>query len=1174
MMETNIEDIYPLSPMQKGMLFHILYSQESGVYYEQSAWEIAGALDVAAFRQAWTLLIARHPVLRTSFLWEELDEPVQVVVDRVELPLEEVDWRDVPAAAHAERLAALQEQERERGFDLAQAPLMRLHLIRLDETHSIFLWGQSHLLADGWSFSILMGELFQAYEMIRQTGRAHLPPVQPFRDYFAWLQAQDAQQMESYWRTALQDFETPTCLPLGLAGQSGEGAVTQVRLSARLSADLTGLARSCGVTLSTVMQAALALTLARYSREEDICFGLTVSGRPPNLPGVDAMVGMFINTLPLRVRIPVGQPAAVWLKQLQVQVSEMRQYEFAPLVDVQRWSSIPHHQPLFETLFVFENYPVDAALKQSGGSLQVKEVAAFTRTNYPLVVAVSPGSDIGIELHYRTERLSETATQRFLGHLIHLLEGFVAQPEMPVERLPMLTEAEYQDLIVSRNQTAAPRPLLTATQIFEQQAADHPDATALDFEGREMTYAELNRQANQLAHYLQLHGVGPEGLVGLYFERSSDMYIAILAVQKAGGAYLPLDPAYPADRLAFMIADSGTPLILTHAHLMNSLPVHDCAVIAVDAEQEAIAALPGDNLPCPANSDHLAYVIYTSGSTGRPKGVLIEQRGLVNLSLNHSEAFHLEPGCRVLQFFSYNFDGSVADIFMTFLSGACLVTGSQDALMPGPNLTRLLREERVTHAILTTSALAALEDVDLPDLRCFMTGGEAAVHEVIARWFAGRQYFNVYGPTEISIVSNMYEVKDIERETENIPIGLPQPNYRVYILDRHQNPLPVGVPGELYIAGVGVARGYLNRPELTAERFPIDPFALQPGARMYKSGDLVRWREDGQIEFLGRVDFQIKIRGFRVELEEIERVMEHHPDISQAVVVVSGKQTSNPHLVSFVTMKHEDGNENQPGWVMSVDGVREYLKGKLPAYMIPDQIVVTPSLPLSPAGKVDRKVLEGLASEYEPARTAWQAPRTAVEAGLAELYEQVLKVERVGLSDDFFALGGHSLLATQLNSRIRQAFGVDLPLARQFENPQVGSLARIIEELLLQSTADPVDGRVEARHWDEKIPFSYSQSRLWFLSQLAPESSAYNIPIAIRLIGFLDVPRLETALSAILQRHAVLRSRFEQVDGIPVQLIMPDQPVQLVCDDLTALADEGRSAALESDHSRRERATV
>jgi amino acid adenylation domain-containing protein len=1041
----NVESFYPLSPMQQGMIFHSLLAPESGMYVEQVSCRLRGCLDIPAFERAWQRVIERHSILRTGFAGEELKEPVQVVHKRVTLPLEQQDWRGLTAAEQAARLDSFLQAGRARGFKLAEPPLMRLALIRVADDACDFVWCYHHALLDGWSVPLLMREVFAFYDAFRRGQDLRLAPPRPYRDYIAWLKKQDAARAEAFWRRTLAGFTAPTPLTVDRASTGDGGCAEQeIRLPLEATSALQSFARKHQLTMNTLVQGAWALLLSRYSGEESVVFGATVSGRPAELPGAETMIGLFINTLPVRVHAPPEAPLTAWLKELQAQQFEMRQYEYSSLVQIQGWSDVPRNQPLFESILVFENYPISEALSEHTEGLEILNLRSAEQTNFPLALVAGVSGELMLKILYDKSRFEAGAIRRMIGHLQTLLDGMAANLDGQPGSLgdvPLLTAAERHQLLIEWNDTAAEFPAdRCAHQLFESQVERTPEAVAIVCNGQRLTYAELNRNANQLAHHLQTLGVKPETLVGICLERSAEMIVAALGVLKAGGAYVPLDPAYPLERLAFMLEDSGASILITQQRLLERLPPNHAQKVFLD---EPVSHTNGGNPVSNVSPENLAYVIYTSGSTGQPKGALLQHRGLCNLCQVYIRDFEITPESRVLQFFSLSFDGSVADSFPSLVAGAALVIAKQEALLPGPGLIRLLRDQAITVAYLPPAVLAALPDDELPSLKTLISAGESCSREIAARWSPGRRFFNAYGPTEATVAASHYLVTETPKDNL-VPIGRPIANTQLYLLDSRLRPVPVGVPGELHVGGVGLARGYLNRPELTAEKFIairelensplLQSFGFAQGKSpiLYKTGDLARYRPDGNIEFLGRMDHQVKIRGFRIEPGEIEAVLKRHPALQDAVVVAK-ESRGEKRLVAYVVPKEEGG----PG----IEELRGFLQAKLPAYMTPAAFVSLAALPLNPNGKVDRKALPASDSDRPDLAKTFVAPRDALELQLSRIWEDILGVQPVGVTDDFFELGGHSLLAVRLAAQVRQQLGRDLQLMTLFQNTTVEQLA-------------------------------------------------------------------------------------------------------------------------------------
>ena len=1050
-----MEDLYPLSPMQQGMLFHSVYAPDSGMYTGQLSFALRGELDAEAFARAWQRAVERHAILRTSFIWENLDEPLQAVNKGVRARLEQHDWREW-AAEQERRLAVLLEEERRRGFDLAVAPLMRLKLVRLGTESYRLVWTHHHLLLDGWSLSLLLREVFDDYEALRRGVDARPPRARPYRDYVAWLRQQDASRAESFWRAYLAGFLAPTPLAVDHAPADAAREPETLRRRACLSAEATGrlraLARQHRLTLNTLVQGAWALLLSRYSRERDVLYGATVAGRPASLAGVDEMIGLFINTLPVRVRVPAELPVLEWLRRLQAAQVSAREYEHSPLVEVQAWSEAPRGRPLFESLLVFENYPVDARALGRGAGLEASDVRWFDQTNYPLTLVAVPGQELTLELLYDGRRFNGDVIERMLGHLQTILDSFTADPSRPLSRVPLVTPAERRLLLSQWSDTRRDNPWRgrRVHQLFEEQARKAPERMALMCGREQLTYGELNARANRLAHYLLRLGVGPESRVCICLEPGAEMIVAVLGVLKAGGAYVPLDPAYPEERLALMLDDSRARVLLTESRLLEGrLREVRARAVCLDAERAEIAREPPDDPAVEVASDSLLYAIYTSGSTGRPKGAGVTHGGFVNLLNWFVSEFGLTARDKVLIISSFSFDLTQKDIFAPLVAGGQLhLSGS--AFYDAAEISETVAEQEITLLNCTPSAFYPLVDGTGPDalrrlasLRYVFLGGEPINVSRLREWASAPHFkaevVNTYGPTECTDTCSSFRLSDFEQSpTSAPPIGKPNDNAELLILDRHLNLVPQGVAGELCVGGAGVGRGYLNDPAATAEKFIPHPFSAEPGARLYKTGDLARHLPDGNIEFLGRLDQQVKVRGYRVEPGEIEAVMRQHEAVKECVVVARADAHGDPRLVAYVVA----GQGARPP---AAAGLRRYLADRLPAHMVPSVFVPLDELPLTPSGKVNRRALPAPDAAGDEGRAEHVAPRTPVEEVLAGIWRELLGVRRVGVYDNFFELGGHSLLAMRCLSAMRRLFRMEIPLRVLFETANLEELARALK---------------------------------------------------------------------------------------------------------------------------------
>jgi amino acid adenylation domain-containing protein/non-ribosomal peptide synthase protein (TIGR01720 family) len=1147
-----IEDLYPLSPMQQGMLFQTLQAPGSGVYIGQLSLDVNVDLNVPVFERAWSQVIERHAILRTGFFWRDLDAPVQAVFPSARLPLDHQDWRHLAEADVRSRLAEHLAADRRRGFDLSAPPLLRLALLRLAEARYRLVFSSHHATFDGWSWSILLREIFALYEAGLRGTKPELQAVAPYRAYIAWLQGEDMTAAEGFWRRDLAGFAEPTPLPDGPLARLREAAAplfvtAWTRLSPEATAALRTFARRQQLTFNTLVQAAWSLVLHRYSGEEDVMFGAVTSGRSAPLPAIEAMVGLFINTLPVRARVDPRAGLAGWLRALQERQAEARRYEHSPLLAVHGWSEVPRGKPLFESLLTFENYPVDESVQeQIGTSLRPSRVEFTDRTNYPLTVVAGARGTLDLEILYDARRFDAALAAGMLGYLESLFTGMLATPDGAVGDLPRLAASERRQILAEWSRSAPPATGEPFLDLFETQAARAPDALAVTSGDRALTYAELAARAHRLARHLRRTGVERDVPVGICLERSPEMIVALLGVLAAGGGYVPLDPTYPQERLAFMMDDCALPVILTEQSLADALPQSWGLTLRLDADGEAIAAESAEPLPVAPDPDDLAYVIYTSGSTGRPKGVMVPHRGLGNLARAQGRAFRVAPGSRVLQFASLSFDASIAEIAMALAAGAMLCLAGRGSRLPGAELIGLLRDERITTVTLPPSALAALPAAELPDLHTLVVAGEACDPAVARRWGAGRRLINAYGPTEATVCVSFAPFEDgLAEPLARLPIGRPLAGVDAYLLDRELEPVPAGARGEIYAGGVGVARGYRGRPDLTAAAFLPHPWSDEPGARLYRTSDVGRLLGDGSIDLLGRADRQVKLRGFRIELEEIEAALRSHGGVRDAGAALLPSPAGDA-LAAWIVL------DERPA--ASADELRQLLRDHLPEHMIPLHVTPVAALPLTPSGKLDRNALVRLAVLPLGADALPEPPRTPVEELVAGIFAEVLGVERVGVHASFFDLGGHSLLATQAVSRMRAVFGLELPIMAVFEAPTARGLAARLEAArtggggLLAPPIVPLSRQ-------QGLPLSFAQQRLWFLDQLDPASAAYNLAAAVRLEGELSVPALAAAVSEIVRRHEALRTTFEASGGEPLQRIAPPGAVTIPAVDLGGLAE-------------------
>ncbi|MGO2452252.1 amino acid adenylation domain-containing protein [Pseudomonas taetrolens] len=1145
-----IEDLYPLSPMQSGLLFHSLYEPQAGAYVNQLSVEVTG-LDAARLARAWQATLDAHPILRSGFHWPEgAAAPVQLVQRALALPLTVLDWRG--RAEHSAELQLLARSERLQ-FDPAQPPLLRLALVRLDEQRQQLIYTHHHLLLDGWSNALLLGEVLQRYagvEVAPQQGR--------FANYIGWLQAQDAMADEAFWREQLATLENPTLLAQTLAPHAADeiadSAYADHRqvFDARSSAAFAAFTRQHAVTLNTLVQGAWALLLQRYSGQQTVAFGATVSGRPVDLPGAEQQLGLFINTLPVITRPQAAESVVQWLGRLQAHNLELREHEFTALSDVQRWAGRTG-EPLFDSLLVFENFPIAQALQQGapdGLSFSVPD--NHERTNYPLTLAAVSEGQLSLTWSFLLSHFSPVAIARMSEHLACLLHAMVATPQVSLGELQLLSAGEQTRLLQDWNPQPGPTTQHCVHQLIEAQAAIRPEATALIFADTTFSYADLNQRANRLAHRLRELGVGPEVRVGIAVERSPQMIIGLLAILKAGGAYVPLDPAYPAERLGYLMQDSGIALLLSQSWLRAALPqIEGLPVLELD--REAVGHLPDDNPRNLTDASNLAYLIYTSGSTGRPKGVSVAHGPLAMHCLSIGALYGMTPDDRELQFASISFDGAHERWLTPLVFGSALMP-RDDEVWSAQRTCEEIERHGITIACFTPSYLLQMADYmgeagrKLP-IRSYTVGGEGMpkhAFDEVQRVLQPPRIINGYGPTETVITPLIWcAYPGSQFESAFLPIGRPVGERSAYVLDGSLQPLPVGVAGELYLGGEGVARGYHQRPALTAERFVPDPFVS--GARLYRSGDLARLREDGVVEYLGRIDQQVKIRGFRIELGEIEACLLEHQGVREAFVVDREGPVSR-QLLGYVVARDPMADEA---------GLREallaHLRSRLPAHMLPAHLMCLAALPLTPNGKLDRQALPAPEASRQAAQQV--APTTPAEALLAEVWQDVLGLDAIGVTENFFDLGGDSIISLLAVSRAGQRGLVFTP-KQLFEAQTIRGLAAVASTIGRQSLPGlqtlafaqvPRAVKVDRRVLDDLYPLSPMQQGMLFHCVESPELNLYVNQLSVAVEG-LQVERFRAAWQVLLERHEVLRAAFMWRDGLadPLQAVYRQASLPIV----------------------------
>ncbi|WP_105981064.1 bacitracin non-ribosomal peptide synthetase BacC [Bacillus paralicheniformis] len=1135
-MKTKVEKIYPLSNMQKGMLFHAMKDEASHAYFEQFIIELKGDVDERMFEESLNEVMKRHEILRASF-HHRLDEPLHVIIKDRHMKFDYLDIR----GRHEQDgvLESYLAEDRQKGFNLAKDTLMRACLIRTSDDSYQFVWTYHHILLDGWCLGIILDELLTIYEMKRKGQHHQLEDPRPYSDYIKWLEDQDKEEAQSYWESYLSGYDQKNSLPkLRTPSETGfKRREKTIECSKELTNRLIKLANQNHVTINTVLQSIWGVILAKYNNSEDVVFGTVVSGRDAEVEGIETMVGVFINTIPTRIRLGKDKLFKDVLRQTQADALESSRYNYMNLAEVQALSELKND--LIDHVMVFENYAVDqkAFEEKNDVGFEMVNVSGEEQTNYHFSISAALDDQLKLLFIYDENVYDDTIIETLEKHIITVAEQVAEDEAQTLQDINLVSKEEQQRILDTFNDTKTDYPKdKPLHELFEEQAMKTPDQTALVFGAQRMTYRELNKKANQTARLLREKGIGRGSIAAIIADRSFEMIIGIIGILKAGGTYLPIDPETPRDRIDYMLENSGAALLVTTDSLLQPFDIK-----TVDLRSDELHLLSGENLPRVNCSSDTAYIVYTSGSTGTPKGVVIPHYSAARVVKN-TNYIDITEDDAILQLSNYSFDGSVFDIFGALLNGASLVLIEKETVLNTHELAEVIEKERVSVMFITTALFNTLADINigcLAKLRKILFGGERAsiphVRKVLDH--VGRdKLIHVYGPTESTVYATYYFINEIDEKADTIPIGSPLANTSVLIMDEAGKLVPIGVPGELCIAGDGLSTGYLNREELTAEKFIPHPFI--PGERLYKTGDLAKWLPDGNIEFIGRIDHQVKIRGFRIELGEIESRLEMHEDINETIVTVREDGENRPYICAYITAKRE----------ISLDELKGFLGEKLPDYMIPAYFVNMDKLPLTKNGKVDRKALPepdrtmGAESEYE-------APRNETEEKLAAIWRDILKVEKAGINDHFFELGGHSLKAAAMAARIRKELKAEIPLGQIFKTPTIKGLGEYI-----RSTKDSVDSSIKKVEEKEYYRLSSAQKRLYILGQIEGSGLSYNIPFTMKVKGSFDIRRFENALQIVIQRHEALRTSFLMADGEPVQKIEKEVDFSIKSSEIESLS--------------------
>ncbi len=1092
-----IQDIYPLSSLQNGILFHAIQTRIQ--YFEQFYIDLDGAVDFTVFKESLEELVQKHDVLRTVFLYQSLAQPMQVVLKNIEVPIRYEDLSSLPETERKEYLQEFKQEDRKKGFSTLHEPLLRFALFKLDDQKFHFVWSFHHILFDGWCISLLLEDWLSMYKSRLQGNSLQMERVTPYSEYIRWLEEQDHDEAKAFWKKYLHDYEqTASVLSQGIGKKTDYELEKEEILFAfpqKLSERLISLANQYHVTPSTFFQTVWGVLLQKYNNTDDVVFGTVVSGRPSELSQVEKMVGLFINTVPVRIRSMEYDTFASLIQRVQHEILETEKFHYASLAEIQ--SSTPLFNKLFDHIMAFENYPLDRDSfknieKDLGFSLTGLD--AFEQDSYGVGLVVYPGDEWIVKLKYDTEVYTEYQMKQVMNHLQTLLERILENPDISVHQLEIIPHEEKQQLLTDFNSTKADYATnVSIHQLFEKQVEKNPHNIALVYKDSKWTYKELNARANQLARILRIKKIGREQIVGIMMNRSPELIISILAILKAGGAYLPIDPEYPTKRIQYMLDDSQVKLLLVQPGIQVSANYRESVLVI----NESLLQGDSSNLPAINQPNDLAYLIYTSGSTGKPKGVMVEHQNLCNL-VSIAKPYEIHENSRVLQFASISFDASVAEIFPTLIAGATLYLEEKMVLLD--QLVQYLREKRISNVTLPPSVFKSIPYNDLPDLKTVISAGESCSPDLVNKWGAGRTFINAYGPTEATVCTTIAKFHDSVSETS---IGKPFFNQQVYIVNKQNQLQPIGVPGELCISGAGLARGYWNQPDLTADKFVDNPFV--PGTKMYKTGDMARWLPDGNIEYLGRADDQVKIRGYRVELVEITNQLIKYPSVKEATVVARKDEKDQACLCAYFTAT---GN-----W--SVTKLRQHLVKELPEYMIPSYFVELERIPLTPNGKIDKKALPEPTHSIH-ANTETDFPTNKAEEKLAQVWEEVLGMESIGIHDDFFELGGDSIKAIQIISRLHQ-LNFKLKINDLFDNPTISELAPYIE---MEESA------VDQDHVEGEVPLTPIQH--WFFEQNFSNLHHWNQSMMLFKPDGFDSHLVKQAFSKLVEYHDALRMNFVQ----------------------------------------------
>lgn len=1075
--KNTIEDIYELTPLQQGILFHSLYNEGSNTYLDQFCYNLSGKLDNELFKKAWDEIIRRHSIFRTSFQWKGIAKPVQIVSKQAELNWKYFDWQNLTPEEQEKEYEDFLKADRENIFNFEKAPLMRCTLMRLSEDSHKFVWTFQHILMDGWSYPIIQRDVFAVYEKLCEGKEINLPKPLPYKNFVLWLSGRDKVKAEKFWKNDLSGFTSPTILnstDFLIKDKSHEVIEEEIIFDKDITTELQNTARQNQLTLNTVIQGAWSSIVSTYSGESDIVFGGTVSGRNPELKGVETMAGLFINTLPVRVIVDKNRNFLEWLKELQLKQIERDEFSYTSLVDIQEWSELPRNTQLFDNILVFENYPLDRSLENGVAGIKITGLRSYEKTNFALTVIVMPGEKLAVKFVYDKSVYSHQFIGQIKTNFETLIKNISGNADRRISDIPMITKEEEKIYLNEWNNTNAKYPEETINTLFEKQAEKTPENIAVVSGNQKLTYRELNEKSDILAAYLRNNfHIKRNDLICVLLDKSEMMIVTLLAILKSGGAYVPVDPAYPQDRINYILSNSkGKVLVTATIHKEKAEGEFKGEIAELEKIDFTVKSGKCENINEPGDT---AYIIYTSGTTGNPKGCMISHRNVVRLMISDKNDYDFNDSDVWVMAHSYCFDFSVWEMYGALLYGGKLIIPQPENVRDISSFLSLVKENKITVLNQTPLAFYGLVSEELKSnshkldthLRYVIFGGEKLEPQKFREWIKTYplkkiQLINMYGITETTVHVTFYRIKDedVNSEISSSPIGKPIPETRVYVFDEYMKLVPANVKGEFFVGGSGVARGYLFNEELTSQRFIKNPYL--PEETIYRTGDLGYRHYNGELEYIGRKDKQVKIRGYRIELGEIESTIFKFPGIKTAVVIDKDYGEGDKRLVAYF-VKGADAE-------IGIHNIRDFLKSKLPSYMIPSDFIELDKIPLTSQGKINKTALPEPSATVHERGADYSEPKDTLELQLVKIWEKVLGVKPVGIKDNFFDLGGHSLIALRLFGYIEKLTGKKLPLSTLFSSPTIEQLAVILKD---EGWKPQWKSLVAVKPGGSKLPFYY-----------------------------------------------------------------------------------------------------